>query len=182
MTGKNPYLVNVRDIVNRPGEQRERALRFPSPERMGAGLAWVPEGREIVIDLRVESVHEGILATGTVDTVADAQSARTLDEFELPVEVEFQELFAYPSEVPSDYTVQGDHVDLEQVVRDAVVLSLPFQPMSPQEVDDIDLPDGITLVLADKEREAPIDQRWAALARLRSTADGEDQDVPREES
>ena len=127
------YLVNVRDLINRPGEQRERELTIHAPEKLGEGLAWVPEGREVHVELRLESVHEGILATGTVDTVAEAQSARTLAEFELPVEVEFQELFAYPSEVPSDYEVQGDHVDLEQVVRDAVVLALPFQPVKPGE-------------------------------------------------
>ncbi|WP_210480821.1 DUF177 domain-containing protein [Naasia sp. SYSU D00948] len=178
---KANYLVNVRDLINRPGEQRERELTLNIPEKLGEGLAWVPEGRELHIDLRLESVHEGILATGDVDTVADAQDARTLDEFELPVEVEFQELFAYPSEVPSDYEVQGDHVDLEQVVRDAVVLALPFQPVKPGEPGRVELPEGIALVLADDEREAPLDERWAALAKLRDSADREKTDVPREE-
>ncbi len=175
------YLVNVRDLINKPGEQRKRELVVLVPEKLGEGLAWVPEGRELRIDLRLESVHEGILATGTVETVADAQSARTLTEFELPVEVEFQELFAYPSEVPSDYEVQGDHVDLEQVVRDAVVLSLPFQPVIAGETDNVELAEGITLVLADEERETPVDDRWAALAQLRESLDRENPDEPREE-
>jgi uncharacterized protein len=175
------YLVNIRDIVNRPGEQREREFSVATPERLGAGLAWVPEGRDVHIEVRLESVHEGILASGSVDTVADAQDARTLDEFDLPVQVEFQELFAYPSEVPSDYEVQGDHVDLEQVVRDAVVLALPFQPVKPGETAQVELPEGIALVLADDEREAPLDERWAALAPLREGTDRDDQDVPREE-
>jgi uncharacterized protein len=175
------YLVNVRDLINRPGEQREREFTVTSPEKLGEGLAWVPEGRELHIDLRLESVHEGILATGTVETVADAQSARTLTEFQLPLEVEFQELFAYPSEVPSDYEVQGDHVDLEQVVRDAVVLSLPFQPVIAGETDQVELAEGINLVLADEEREAPVDDRWSALAQLRESLDRENPDEPKEE-
>jgi uncharacterized protein len=174
------YVVNVRDIINRPGEQREKDFTVPAPEHFGEGLAVVPVGREVHISVRLESVHEGILASGWVETVADAQSARTLTEFELPLEVEFQELFAYPSEVPSDYTVHGDHVDLEPVVRDAVVLALPFQPEIPGETDQVDqveLADGISLVLADDEREAPLDERWAALAALRKDADAEQADA-----
>ncbi|BDI21859.1 DUF177 domain-containing protein [Herbiconiux sp. L3-i23] len=176
MSDKNPYLVNVRDLLNRPGEMRERELDFANPEKLGEGLAWVPEGRAIEIDFRLESVHEGILVSGEARTTADAQSARTLRDFDLPIEVDFQELFAYPSEVPSDYEVQGDHVDLEPVVRDAVVLALPFQPEFPGESDEVELPEGITLVVADDEAEAPLDQRWAALAQLR-----EDTDVSKEE-
>jgi uncharacterized protein len=175
------YVVNVRDIINRPGEQREKEFTIAAPEHFGEGLAVVPVGREVHITVRLESVHEGILASGWIDTVADAQSARTLTEFELPLEVEFQELFACPSEVPSDYTVHGDHVDLEPVVRDAVVLSLPFQPEIPGEPDQIELAEGISLVLADDEREAPLDQRWAALAALREDADTEQTDLSREE-
>ena len=176
MADKNPYLINVRDLLHQPGEQRERELKFANPEKLGEGLAWVPVGREIVIDLRFEVIHEGVLVSGEVSTVADAQSARTLTDFELPLEVDFQELFAYPSEDPFDYEVQGDHVDLEQVVRDAVVLALPFQPEMPGEPEEIELADGITLVLADDEVEAPLDERWAALGQLR-----EQTDVPREE-
>jgi uncharacterized protein len=175
------YVVNVRDIVNRPGEQREKELTVAAPEHFGEGLAVVPAGREVHIEVRLESVHEGILASGRIETVADAQSARTLTEFELPLEVEFQELFAYPSEVPSDYEVSGDLLDLEPVVRDAVVLALPFQPEIAGEPEDIELAEGISLVLADDEREAPVDERWAALAKLRESADREQADVPREE-
>ncbi len=168
---KNPYLVNIRDLHNKPGELRERVLTFPVPEKLGEGLAWVPEGREMEIDLRLEAVHEGILVTAEVNVTADAQSARTLTDFELPIEVDFQELFAYPSEVPSDYEIDGDTIDLEQVVRDSVVLALPFQPEFAGEADEVELPEGITMVLADDEREAPLDERWAALAKLRDQTD-----------
>jgi len=173
---KNPYLLNVRDLVRSPGEQRERETTIASTEKLGEGLAWIPVGREIDLFLRLESMHEGILITGEINTTADAQSARTLTDFQLPIEVDFQELFAYPSEVPSDYEVQGDHVDLEQVVRDAVVLALPFQPEFAGESDEVELAEGITLVLADDEPEPKLDERWAALAQLR-----EPTDVPTEE-
>ena len=179
MAAKNPYDLNVRDLVRRPGEMRERTLTINVPEHLGEGLAVVPEGREIEIRYRLESIHEGILASAEVDTVADAQCSRCLRDIKVPVQVEFQELFAYPSDEPFDYEVHGDHVDLEPVVRDAVVLSLPFQPECAEGCpSEVELGPGITLVLSDDESdEAPLHERWAALAKFRESTD-----VTREES
>jgi uncharacterized protein len=72
-------------------------------------------------------------------------------------------------------------VDLEQVVRDAVVLFLPFQPVIAGEADKVELAEGINLVLADEDSEAPVDDRWSALAQLRESLDRENPDEPKEE-
>jgi len=167
VSAKNPYLLNVRDLVRNPGEMKERDLEVFSPEKLGEGLAWVAEGQAIDLHLKFESLHEGILISGEVDTVADAQCSRCLRDLELPVQVEFQELFAYPSDEPFDYQVHGDHVDLEAVVRDAVVLSLPFQPECAGGCEELELGPGITLVLADEEQPPVLDARWAGLAGFR---------------
>ena len=169
-TPKTPYLVNVRDLVHRPGEQRVRDLTISVPERLGEGMARVEAGAELDLALRLESVHEGILATGTVATIADAECGRCLRELTLDVEVEFQELFAYSLQDGLDYEIQDDHVDLEPVIRDAVILSLPFQPVCPEGCDPAELGEGISLVLSDETPEPRLDPRWAALASL---ADGD---------
>jgi uncharacterized metal-binding protein YceD (DUF177 family) len=54
------------------------------------------------------------------------------------VEVEFQELFGYPGTEAIDFEVQDDHVDLETLVRDAIVLSLPFQPVCQPDCPGLD--------------------------------------------
>ena len=168
----SPYVVNVRDLVHRPGEMRERVLDFAVPEKLGEGAAAVAEGQNIHIDLRLEGLHDGVLASGDVDTVARAECVRCLDPVQIEVEVEFQELFAYSPDEAFDYVVRDDQLDLEPVVRDAVVLSLPFQPVCRPDCSGLDpvtgerLPDGF-----EREVEEARDPRWAALEGLRTDLD-----------
>lgn len=161
MTAGNPYLVNVRDLIRSPGELRERHIDLPAPERLGEGLVAVQEGTGLDIELRLESLHEGVLASGHISTRADGECARCLEPLSLPVEVEFAELFAYPADEPFDHELSGDILDLEPVVRDAVVLALPFRPVHVDGCEEIDLGPGITLITEDAP--APVDDRWAAL-------------------
>src|SRR5690606_18681323 len=123
------YEENVRDIAHRPGEMRERERGFDIPEGFGEALAVVPAGERMDLEIRLESVHEGILAAVRVETTMHAQCGRCLQNFTAPFEVEFQELFAYTPTEADEYGVHGDHVNLEPPLRDAVVLALPFQPV-----------------------------------------------------
>lgn len=164
MSAPSPYVVNVRDLVHRPGEMRERELDFDVPEKLGEGAASVAAGERIEIGLRLEGLHDGVLATGEVDTVARGECVRCLDPVEIDVQVDFQELFAYSATEAFDFVVRDDQLDLEPVVRDAVVLSLPFQPVCRPDCPGLDpvtgerLPDGYERPV---EREP--DPRWAAL-------------------
>lgn len=158
-----PFVLPVRDIVRKPGEMREHALSIPAPERWGEGIVSISEGRELQIEVRLESVHEGILVSGDVDTVFDGQCGRCLRDISEPVEVEFQELFEYPGEEAADYEVQDDHVDLETLIRDATVLSLPFQPVCQPDCPGLDPATGEPLTRSAGEKPEPIDPRWAGL-------------------
>ena len=163
MTVRNPYVLHVRDLVRHPGEMRERTLDFDAPERLGEGLVAVQEGSALHVDVRLESLHEGILASGEVVGRADGECARCLAPVSLPVQVEFAELFGYPADEPFDHQLDGDLLDLEPVVRDAVVLALPFLPECVDGCEDLELGPGSSLSTADDERERPADPRWAAL-------------------
>ena len=157
---------NVRDLIRSPGEMRERQLDIAVPEHLGEGMVSVQEGSRLEIDLKLESLHEGILASGSVVGQADGECSRCLAPVSLPVRVEFAELFGYPAEEPFDHQLDGDLLDLEPVVRDAVVLALPFQPECVDGCEDLELGPGISLMVADAEREKPADPRWAALQAL----------------
>jgi len=172
VTGRNPFVLNVRDLVRHPGDMRERTLDLQAPEHLGEGLVAVQAGTRIDIDVKLESLHEGILASGTVSTRADGECARCLAPVSLPVQVEFAELFAYPSEEPFDHALSGDTLDLEPVVRDAVVLALPFQPECVDGCEDLDLGPGISLITADAPK--PVDARWAALQGFTAGSDREE--------
>jgi uncharacterized protein len=163
----SPYRVNVRDLVHRPGEMREKSLSLAVPEQLGAAAMVVREGAQLDLDLRLEGLHDGILVTGDVRTIASGDCVRCLDPMSESVELEFQELFAYSPEDAVDYTVHDDHVDCEPVVRDAVVLALPFQPVCRADCPGLDPETGEKL--ADHPERKPreqIDPRWAALEGL----------------
>lgn len=170
MPQKNPYLIEVRDLMGRPGEMRERELSIIAPETFGEALAQVREGTEVHIDLKLESVHEGVLVTADVDTTMDAECGRCLETFATPFHVEIQELFAYTPSEAEESLVQGDHVDLEPTLRDAVVLALPFQPVCRPDCPGLDPESG---ELRDVEAEGLhggiVDPRWAALAGFAET-------------
>ena len=105
-TQHSPFRVHVRDLVNRPGVMREQHLAIAVADPMGEGLVSVKEGSELDLDVRLESVHEGVLVTADVDAVAEGECGRCLIDIALPVEVEFQELFAYHSGEAFEYEVQ----------------------------------------------------------------------------
>lgn len=156
---------SVRDLLHRPGEMRERSHEVPAPEKLGEGLAWVPEGEPLSLDLRLESVHEGILVTADVRTTVHAECGRCLTVFTTPFQVEFQELFAYTPTEADEYGVHGDHVDLEPPLRDAVVLALPFQPVCRPDCPGLDPESGeLREAEAAVQSDVEIDPRWAALA------------------
>jgi uncharacterized protein len=167
---KTPYTVNVRDLIHKPGEMREHTLDIPVTEKLGEGLLSVETGENLHVELRLESVHEGILVSAEVFSEAAGECGRCLRDIRQPVEVEFQELFAYSSDEAFDFEVHDDHVDLEPLIRDTVVLSLPFQPVCTPDCPGLDPVTGERLA---DHAAAPapevIDPRWSALAGLRGS-------------
>jgi uncharacterized protein len=169
---KSPYAIAVYDLMHRPGEMREKSLDFRVPEGFGNAVIAVRQGAPLKLDARLESLHDGILVSGEARTVIDGECVRCLIDIKKATRVEFQELFAYSEDEAFDYTVYDDYVDLEPVVRDAVVLSLPFQPVCQEDCAGLCPECGVRL--SDNpghEHEAPVDPRWAALAGLDSLSD-----------
>ena len=162
-----PFVVPVRDIARHPGEMREHRFTVTLADQWGEGIVSYPTGSELDLDVRVESVHEGILVSGSVDAEYIGVCGRCLTDISEPVEVEFQELFAYPGEEETDFEVQDDHVDLETLVREATVLALPFQPVCQPDCLGLDPITGERRTEGTRaEEEAPIDPRWSALRQI----------------
>lgn len=130
------------------------------------------------LDVRLESVAEGVYVSGTVSASLTGECARCLDELSDSVTVELGELFAYPESITDETTdadelprVHDDQIDLEQTVRDAVVLALPLAPLCSEECL------GLCPECGERRAELPpdhtherLDPRWAAL-RERLAAD-----------
>ncbi|MGO4691843.1 YceD family protein [Glaciibacter sp. 2TAF33] len=169
---KTPYTIDVRDLINRPGAMLERSLDITVPDDLGEGLVAVKAGSTMETELRLESMHEGILASVDVSARALGVCGRCLIDIDLPVQVEFQELFAYSLDEAFEFEVHDDHVDLEPLIRDAVVLSLPFQPVCRPDCPGLDPETGLRLAAApESEPEETRDPRWAALAGFQASED-----------
>jgi uncharacterized protein len=160
-----PFTVPVFDLMHRAGEMREKSIEARVEEGFGNAVIGVPEGEIVNLEVRLEALHDGILVSADVDTVATGECVRCLDSVELPIEVEIQELFAYSVDEAFDYAVVEEHVDLEPLVRDAVVLALPFQPVCRPDCPGLDPETGERLAdFPDRKPTEVIDPRWSALA------------------
>ena len=163
------FLVPVHEIMKRPGQMRELELEIVLDDPMGTAVVAVPKGDSVEVELRLESVYEGILATGEVFALADAQCSRCLEEMKLEIEVDFQELFAYSVQSDDELMVDGEHIDLTQVVTDSVVLSLPFQPVCTKDCPGLCAECGFRMVQDPRhQHENAVDPRFSALEVLLS--------------
>ena len=172
-----PLVLDTRELGRRPGSQREVTRTVPAPADLGIEVLGVTEGSQVELDLRLEAVMDGVLVTGSATVGLSGECVRCLDAIEDEMSATFQELFLYDDDRPADddrddeddevSKLQGDLLDLEPVLRDAVVLALPFQPLCDEDCPGLCPDCGARLADdPDHAHEAPIDPRWAALAGL----------------
>lgn len=179
------FTLNTHELPRRAGEMKEYQLDIDAPARIGVPLIAVPEGDLIELDVRCESVTEGILVTAEIFAIAIGECIRCLDPVKLEVERTIQELYRYEptddrgrksrkseeEDVDLDEDevlfVEGEQVDLEIPVLDAIILSLPVNPLCDEDCL------GLCPDCGEKWEELPedhqhdvIDARWTALGGL----------------
>jgi uncharacterized protein len=167
-----PLVLDTRELGRRPGSERRVSLTAPAPADLGIEVLHVPEGSPIEFDIRLEAVVEGVLVTGTARAGLVGECVRCLEEIRSEIDADFQELFVYGEDEPEaedDETsrLEGDLLDLEPLLRDAVVLTLPFQPVCQDDCPGLCAECGARLADDPEHRhDEAIDPRWAALQRL----------------
>ncbi|HEY4019948.1 MAG TPA: DUF177 domain-containing protein [Pseudonocardiaceae bacterium] len=168
-----PWVIDTRDIGRRPGTSRRYHREAAVEQAFGfEPVIMVPKGSTVTFDVLAESVVEGVLMSGTASAHTEGECSRCLDPFTDSVEIEFTELYAYPhslTEATTDedevYRIVDDLVDLEPVIRDAIVLSLPHAPLcSPDCPGLCQECGGRRAELGPDHRHEKIDPRWAGLA------------------
>ena len=170
----SPWVFSTRELGRRAGAMRTVHRDVPAPpddRRIGLDVIGVPADATIAVDLRLESVSEGVYVSGTVSAPLRGECARCLDELSDELDVEIGELFAYPDSVTDETTdddelprVVDEHVDVEQTVRDAVVLALPLAPLCSDDCLGL-CPEcgGRRADLGPDHGHETLDPRWAAL-------------------
>ncbi|MGH3824832.1 MAG: YceD family protein [Pseudonocardiaceae bacterium] len=173
-----PWVIDTRDLGRRAGAMRRYHRDVELPTALGIDVIGIPAGNQVVVDVRLESVVEGVLVSGVASATLTGQCSRCLEALTDRLEVELTELFAYPDTATAGTTdpdevsrVVDGLVDLELVVRDAVLLALPQAPLCAEDCPGL-CPEcgGKRAELGTDHRHERIDPRWAALKlRLRGS-------------
>src|SRR6476469_8782148 len=104
---RSPLVINIARLGRRPGSMMTFNETVPAPARIGLELAAIPEGAPLQLDLRIESVSEGALVTGTMSAPTTGECARCLTPVTGHVEIDLTELFAYPASA-TEATTDGE--------------------------------------------------------------------------
>ncbi|MEV6316389.1 YceD family protein [Streptomyces sp. NPDC051776] len=189
---RNPLVFDTHELGRRPGALQRLTRSVDAPEDLGIEVIGVPGDAAVELDLRLESVMEGVLVTGTVRAPLKGECVRCLEPLERELEADFQEMFSYPdADDRSRETESGDDAededllfledgmfDLEPVLRDAVVLALPLQPVCREDCPGLCPECGARLADDPDHHHDAVDIRWAALQGLAdSLKDGEKDDM-----
>ena len=183
------YKFNTYELPRRAGEMKEYELDLVLQEPVGIPLISVPTAATIEVDMRLESVTEGVLVSAQIFATAIGECTRCLDPIELDIDRSIQELYRYAptnekggrrnkggKKIDSDIDdldnddeleMEGDYIDLETPIRDAIVLELPINPLCRQDCPGL-CPDcgGKWAELEADHLHEVIDVRWKGLAGL----------------
>jgi uncharacterized protein len=175
---RSPLVFDTTALGRRPGTMDQVSRTVEAPSDFGTDVIAVKEGQPVELDLRLESVVEGVLVTGSASAVATGACVRCLDPVSHRVDVRFQELFAYADRAAhlrevgdngdeaEEYQLVEDLFDLEPVLLDAVVPSLPFKPVCRDDCPGLCSECGARLADDPGHHHEVIDPRWAALTAL----------------
>ena len=146
---RSPLVTDTKALGRRPGSMEQVQRTVETPVRLGTDIIAVQEGQPLELDLRLESVVEGVLVTGSARATATGACVRCLDPVSHRVDV-------------------GDLLDLEPLLRDAVVPALPFQPVCRDDCPGLCSQCGARLADDPEHHHEVIDPRWSALQALSS--------------
>jgi uncharacterized protein len=210
---RGALVFDMRQLGRQAGTALSRSRTVPAPADLHLELVSVPVGVEVALDVRFEAVTEGVLATGTATAPLAGECARCLDPLTSTVTVSFQELYLYSEGRPhgsrevsdkrekydkrakydrhdedeerddEERYLDGDLLDLEPALRDAVVLALPMSPLCRDDCPGLCAECGARLADAgpDHGHEDATDPRWAGLKRFDDQATEQDQTTKRQD-
>ncbi len=166
-----PLRLSVAEMMRRPCTRRRFSVQAPLTG-LAVSSAAVREDASITVDVVLESLPEGLTVRGTVRAAWQGECRRCLRAVSADIVVEVAEIFDARPVEGETYPIDGDHVDLEPMVRDAVLLALPMAPLC-DEACPGPAPELFPLDAADRPATragagaALADPRWATLDDLR---------------
>lgn len=186
MTATAALVVDIVDLPHRIGATKDVCVEAGAPAGLGTAVIGVPEGSSLVVDARLTSLEDGVLARGRADVHVHGECVRCLRDLDEDRSVRIDELYLFPQVIEAQ-RAEGDEeaedllavgettLDLEPALRDALVPTLPFQPLCRPDCPGLCADCGKRLedLPADHHHEV-LDPRWSALAGLLETETGQE--------
>jgi uncharacterized protein len=187
---RGALVFDTRLLGRQAGSALTQTRIVPAPEDLHLELIGVPVGADLTLEVMFEAVSEGVLATGTAIAPLAGECARCLTSLTSSVTASFRELYLYADgrhdkhdkhdrhdkhdeqDEQDDegiiYFLDGDLLDLEPALRDAVVLALPMSPLCRDDCPGLCAECGAPLADAGPghRHDEATDPRWAALKQL----------------
>lgn len=157
-------VVDISELAGGPGASRRimRAERLPG---LQGGMGWVDEGHPVGLNLLAESLTDGIAVSGRVSGIMHLSCSRCLMEYSAAFDEWIREVFYFErAEEREGYEVRGTEIDLEPMLRDAIVLAIPVRPLHREACRGLCPVCGADRNVVDcGHSTAAMDPRWAPL-------------------
>lgn len=163
-----PFVVHVAKLRRSVGTRwnEERAGVVEGLECTGTAVA---PGAAVTAEVTLESVLGGVSVTGTVSAPWTAVCRRCLAPAGGTIVVPVRELYTESGDGNDTYGLDRDDLDLEPLVRDAVLLELPLAPLCRGDCAGLCPICGANRNEGDCGCRSEPDPRWAALDVLRAS-------------
>jgi uncharacterized protein len=165
-TANRPFLVHASRLRKAVGT-RWHEVRHGVIEDLACSGSAVPEDAEVEADVVLESVVGGVSVTGTLRAPWKGTCRRCLEPAGATLVVEVREHFTEGGDGEETYPLHDGEVDLEPMVRDAVLLELPQAPLCRADCLGLCPTCGVNRNEEACECRSERDRRWAALDVLR---------------
>lgn len=175
----SPLSLSLVSLKRQEGERLTWENICESPGVIGHDFLHVPDKSPLEISLSLSSVSEGVYLQGTVRAPLIGQCSRCLKPLEENHSYDIAELIFYPERRETlidegDEDAEGapvicnEHIDLEPLIRDAIVLALPFQPLCREDCAGLcpECGEALEELPDDHAHEVPYNPQFDALADL----------------
>ena len=165
----SPWIINVAELLRRPGSSRTVQLT-PTVTELGIGDdPRFADDAEFAVTLQLESLGDGIVVHGTVRVPWQGTCRRCLANAEGEVEGEVRELYQLTLTDPEAFAIVADQIDLRTLVREVAVLDASTNPVCRPDCAGLCPVCGIDRNETSCNCEiVSADPRWEALTELKS--------------
>lgn len=154
------FRIDVADLLAHAGARRDVTVSEALPD-LGSSAVSVPG--PVAVSAHLERIPDGIVVRADVEATWRGQCSYCLRDLAETLHLHADELFEAAPIEGETYPIEGHEIDLEQLVRDTVLLELPLAPHCAEPCRaEADLGADADATTTD----TPSDPRWAALSEL----------------